>query len=183
MISNAVRPPPPATSRTASALLLALLVPLLACQTARRKLTEKVVEKAVENAGAEDVDIDSKSGKVTIKDKKGNVSTFGNNTKLPEGWPAELANYPGSTLHASFMSKAGGTISGSIKMQTAASASDVFSHYKSKLPGFEQVTETNINGMQTRTFRKDKRSVGVTYIADQKGASGKALVSLVVAKY
>lgn len=55
---------------------ISLLVPLTACDAITDKLTEVAVEEAIEaTTQAEDVDIDSETGKVSIKTKDGTLET------------------------------------------------------------------------------------------------------------
>ncbi len=149
-------------ARGSLVLLIVLLSALLACAKVKEKIAEKAAEQAVEKATGQDVDLED--GRVRVKDDKGNTAEFGAGTRLPDGWPSSLKPYPGSKLVASYAVRNNDRLSGSISMTTSDEAEKVLAHYAKALSDFKLKSEMNMNGMRTKVFQKDGRSVTVNVV-------------------
>lgn len=91
---------------TPSVLVVAASLSMLGCDTIKEKLGEKAAEALIKSQTGENVDIDTKDGKLSVKmtDEKGTV-TLGANTKLPDDFPKSVPVYPGAQVEASLAAK------------------------------------------------------------------------------
>jgi len=129
----------------------------------------KIAEKAIEKAAGGNVDLNLSEGGATVKDEKGGQTQIGENTKLPDGWPSELAVYPDVKLSMSTKTKNGDTNKNEFSILgeiTNGSIKDVYNWYKDKYSsGWEvttdQYTESNDGDVAYLNFKNDKYDVGV----------------------
>jgi len=164
-------------SRAALLLTTALVfVPTLACSKVKEKIAEKAAEKVLEKAtGADDVDLNSSSGGVTIKNAKGDVMQTGQGTKLPDGWPSDVPVYPGSTVISAVSSPK----TKLVHLQTKAEPDDVIQFYKGKLPG-EKTHEVSMGQGRGATFKDGDRTINVFVGGDDGKQAKGAPVELTV---
>ncbi len=93
----------------AGAAALALVTVLgTGCGKVANKVADKATEKAIDHATGGSVDVNSSDGGVSIRTKDGSA-TYGNGTKLPDGWPKDLPVPDGMELHSATSSKSSGT--------------------------------------------------------------------------
>jgi len=82
--------------------VLLLLVVAASCQQAARKAAEGTAERAIETASEGKVSADISGDTMKITDKEtGRESVVKTGQGMPEGWPASLPQYPGSTVVSS----------------------------------------------------------------------------------
>lgn len=137
-------------------------------QKASEKATEKVLEKAA--GGDANVDIDSKTGKVKIKDKNGDSSieydgegnmkikdkdgnstyTTGKGAKLPADWPEALALPKGFTVVSSANSTTDGNKTVLVTSMGSGDAPKVLAGLEKQLKsaGYEISSNSNASGDQ-----------------------------------
>jgi hypothetical protein len=139
------------------AVSLVSLASLTGCGKIKEKIAEKIAEKAIEKAtGAEDVDLNSSSGGVTIKNAEGEVFQSGKGTKVPADWPSDVPVYPGSTVFSAVSTPK----QKFVHLQTKDSPDTVVTFYKGKLAG-EKTHEMSMNETRAVTFKDGKRVTSV----------------------
>lgn len=129
----------------------------------------KIAEKAIEKAAGGDVDLNLSEGGVTVENEEGGQTQIGENAKLPDGWPSELAVYPDVKLSMSTKTKNGDTDKNEFSILgevTNGSIKDVYNWYKDKYgSGWEvttdQYTESSDGDIAYLNFTSDKYDVGV----------------------
>ncbi|MCE5329037.1 hypothetical protein LLG07_01690 [bacterium] len=129
----------------------------------------KIAEKAIEKAAGGNVDLDLDKNGVTVKDEEGGQTQIGENAKLPDGWPSELAVYPDVKLSMSTKTRNGDTNKNEFSILgefTNSSIKDVYKWYKNKYSsGWEvttdQYTESNDGDVAYLNFKGDKYDVVV----------------------
>lgn len=147
-----------------AALLVAALV--TGCG-ADEKVAEKAAERALSKDGA-DVDIDGE--KVTVKDKDGNVTSFGEGVELPADFPEEVPLPQGEYKVNSVLTQGDETT-----MMLAFEASDMTSleeHIKSGLTGAGYTVE---DGM--RIDQESGKQVHFTATSTEREVSIMLMVS------
>lgn len=152
------------TSLLAMLLLTGLAV--LSCN----KIAEKATEKAIEAASGEKVDVDTAGKKMTMTDKEtGQTSEVDMAAKsMPEGWPASLPQYPGSTIEMTQTHKLDAGTSLIVAMKTADSPDKVTSFYdeKATAAGFkQQSTMTAADNGQTM-YESADQMFGFLYVVE-----------------
>ena len=129
------------------------------CDKLQEKLAQRAADKVVENASGGEVNVDStKGGAVTVTDKKtGTVVQGGSAVKLPDGWPAAVPIYPGSTVRSA-VSSAGGK---NVTLATPDSAAKVTAFYKSR-PNLPVESEMNLGTQQIIALKHGSKTVAIT---------------------
>jgi hypothetical protein len=103
------------------------------------KLKEKMAEKAMEKATGGEVDIDSKTGQVRMKQKgadgKETEVQLGENTSIPADFPKAVPVYPGAKVIAAVsISQGEGHM---LTLTTNDSVTAVSDYYKKNMTGFK----------------------------------------------
>jgi len=158
----------------ASALLISLAVAASGCS----KIQEKMAEKAAEKATGGQVDIDSKSGQVKLKQKgpdgKESEVQLGEHSTIPADFPKSVPIYPGSkVLSTVSISQGEGHM---VTLNTKDSAQQVLDYYKKNLGSFKVDGELASGDTTILTLSNDQLSVSVT--AAKSSDDGTTLISL-----
>lgn len=105
-----------------------------------RKIEEKMTERAVEKATGGEVDIDSKTGQVKMKQKgpdgKETEVQLGGATQIPADFPKNVPIYPGAKVIAA-VSISQGEGGHMVTLTTPDSVAQVSDYYKKNLTGFK----------------------------------------------
>ncbi len=150
--------------------ILVILILSISALNGCAKIGTKIAEKAIEKATGENIDLNLNENGVNVKDEEGNQTQIGENAKLPDGWPTELAVYPDVKLSMSTKTKNGDTNKNEFSILgeiTNGSIKDVYNWYKDKYSsGWEvttdQYTESNDGDVAYLNFKSDKYDVIVT---------------------
>jgi len=113
--------------------ILALLTLLTACPRAAERAGERMAERMIERGTGADVDVSAGKDAVKIThEESGTETTIQRAGGMPEGWPAELPQYPGSTIEGSTtQSTEVGTVY-HVMLKAAASPDEVAAFYREK---------------------------------------------------
>lgn len=122
------------------------------------------------------------SGTVSVTGKDGNSVSFGNNAKLPEGFPTDVPLYKPSDLVASAKTKGN---SYTASLLTTDSVSQVNDFYASELPknGWQTSDGTaqfNFSSGTIATFTKGDQTLGVLVASDSYSSDKKTSITLTV---
>ncbi len=156
-------------------LLLTLLVLAAGCQQAAQKAAEGMAERAIEAQSGGKISADISGDTVTITDKETGgetlVQTGKGGQRMPEGWPAELPKYPGSTILSSTRQEADEGVAFHVMLHTSATAAEVADFYakKAKAAGFSQMNKTETPDGFSLYYDSETRGFAVTAIADDDG--------------
>ena len=127
-------------------LLTALVFSMTSCAKAVAKMAEKAIEKTIESSmGVENADIDLNEGGGKISSDKGEVA-FGDNVKVPEGWPSSVPIYPDIKVIYSSKSKDDNNKDNFaiLAEATKGTVKEIYEWHKSKMSGWE--TESDYFG-------------------------------------
>jgi len=147
------------------------------------KVEEKAAEKAAEKATGGQVDIDSKTGQVKMKQKgadgKETEVQLGQNTTVPADFPKNVPVYPGAKLMAS-VSISQGENGHMLTLSTKDPVSAVLDYYKKNLAGFK--VEGELGGTDTTilTMSSDTQTVSVT--ASKSSSDDSTMIQLTASK-
>lgn len=163
-------------------LIYAALVLLLAftfgCKKAAETASERLAEKMIEQSSGGKVDVDLKDGGTTIVDKEtGNTMTVdAKGGKMPEGWPTNIPQYPGSNVTQSSVTDTEKGKSLSIILETQDAVEQVNEYYGKELKGagFKKTTEMTKEGGVTVFYQSDKNVLTMTIFKE----NAKTLVSM-----
>ncbi|MBI1182074.1 MAG: hypothetical protein GC201_16135 [Alphaproteobacteria bacterium] len=149
-------------------LLLPLLIafmPLAGCGDSE-DATEKRLEKYARQHGADvDVDYSQEHGvkSVTMKGEDGETKTaFGENVGLPDGFPGDIAVYPGLKIFTSSTMPNGFLVQG--HTGDGVDAVGVFFRDRMTGAGWSLAEQTESPGMHSYSFRKDGRTATVVLV-------------------
>ncbi len=119
--------------------------------------SEKVIESAME-ANGQDADVTVNAGNMQIKTDKEDIS-FGEGTKLPDGWPDDVPLYEGVTLLTAMKMAEGFTIQG----MTKDSVEKITEFYKGELlkKGWTEDSITTQPQLAMMNYSKEKRALAV----------------------
>jgi len=147
--------------RKAVLLAAALSLPLGGC----RKIQEKMAEKAAEKATGGEVDIDSKTGQVRMKQKgadgKETEVQLGQNSTIPADFPKAVPIYPGAKVIAA-VSISQGEGGHMVTLTTDDSVSQVSDYYKKNLTGFKVDGEMSAGDTTILTMSSSELTVSVS---------------------
>ena len=176
---------------------LAVVVCLLgaACNKVAEKASEAAAEQAIEAASGGQVDVDYSGDTMKVTDKETGVTTevtgdgesgswtmtdpeTGETTEvkaetgtMPEGWPASLPQYPGSTIEMSQVmdSPDGRMLMVSLKCADATDMVTAFYADKAAAAGFKEMGNFSTpEGGQTM-YESDTQALTVHYSPDEGG--------------
>lgn len=127
---------------------LALVIVLafaFGCKKAAETASENLAEKMIEQSSGGKVGVDLKDGGATIVDKEtGSTTTVdAKGGKMPEGWPKNIPQYPGSKVAQSSATDTEKGKSFSIILETQDAVDTVNEYYAKelKVAGFKKSTE------------------------------------------
>jgi hypothetical protein len=148
-----------------------------------RKSEEKMAEKAVEKATGGQVEIDSKTGQVKMKQKgadgKETEVQLGQNSTLPADFPKNVPIYPGAKIMAS-VSISRGENGHMITLSTKDGVTAVLDFYKKNLPGFKVEGELSADDTTILTMSSDTQTVSVT--ASKSSGDDSTMIQLTTTK-
>jgi DNA-binding NarL/FixJ family response regulator len=150
--------------------LAAMAVMVFGCQ----KAAEKAAEKMIEAQSGGKVSADISGGKVTVTDKEtGAESVVGTGAKMPEGWPASMPQYPGSTVMQSVTQDAPEGKMLHVMMTTQDSPKAVLDFYKekAKAAGYKVMTESSLPEGGMIVFEGASESVHVNAMTAENGCN------------
>jgi hypothetical protein len=144
---------------------------------------EKAAEKAAEKATGGQVDIDSKTGQVNMKQKgpdgKETEVQLGQNTTLPADFPKSVPVYPGAKIMAS-VSISQGENGHMLTLSTQDSVGAVLEFYKKNLSGFK--VDGELGGADTTILTMSSDSMTVSVTASKSSADGSTMIQLTASK-
>lgn len=118
------------------------------------KIREKLMGKAVEEGSSGQVNISS--GGVTVTTPTGTIQAA-TGAKLPDGWPSNVPQYPGSNI----VSAMGTPVGKTIVLNTSDSPSKVHDYYKGEIK-MKLLTDVEANGSRVMNFHEGTKTVGIT---------------------
>jgi len=152
--------------------VLLLLVLAASCQQAARKSAESAAERAVETAsgGKVSADINGETVKITEKET-GRESVVKTGQGMPEGWPASLPQYPGSTVVSSVATDTPEGKAFQVMLHTTDTSEAVAKFYlqKAEAAGFKKQTEVTRPEGSMMMFESSDRSFMVNVVAAEGG--------------
>jgi hypothetical protein len=160
--------------KAACVIVVSLGLGLGACS----KIEEKMAEKAAEKATGGQVDIDSKTGKVKLKQKgpdgKESEVQLGEGSSVPADFPKAVPIYPGAKVMSAVTVSQGE--SHVVTLNTKDSTQQVLDFYKKNLASFK--TDGELTGGDTTMLNvsNDQLTVGVT--ATKSSDDGTTLINL-----
>ena len=153
-------------------LLLALLILAAGCQQAAQKAAEGMAERAIEAQSDGKVSADISGDTMTITDAEtGEETIVKTGQGMPEGWPASLPQYPGSTVESSLSSETPEGRSSSVYLQTSDPPRKVADFYvgKAEAAGYKKQTEMETPEGITLMFEGADKAFIVSAITSDSG--------------
>jgi hypothetical protein len=151
--------------------LVLLLAFTFGCKKAAQTASETIAEKAIEQGSGGKVDVDLKNGGATITDKEtGNTTTVdAKGGKMPEGWPKNIPQYPGSKVTQSSATDTEKGKSFSIILETQDAVDKVNEYYAKELKGagFKKSTEMTRDDGVTVFYQSEKEVLTMTIFTDK----------------
>lgn len=150
--------------------LAAVAVLVCGCQQA----AEKAAEKAIEAQSGGQVSADISGSKVTVTDREtGTETVMGAGAKMPEGWPASMPQYPGSTVMQSMSQNAEEGKVLHVMMSTQDSPKAVLDFYKEKAAaaGYKVMTESSLPEGGMIVFEGANEAVHVNAMTAEDGCN------------
>jgi len=147
-------------------------------QSVQNKIGEKVTEGIVNQATGGKVNINSQGQQVTYTDNKtGATSAFGEDVKLPDGFPKDAYIYPGTKITGVTLSKENG-VSASVILTTSDASKAVADWYAktAKDNGYTEASSFTVNGMESRSYTKGNATITMNATPD----TDKGTTSIVV---
>ena len=160
---------------------LALVIVLafaFGCKKATESASESLAEKMVEQSSGGKVDLDLKDGGATITDKEtGNTTTLdAKGGKMPEGWPKNIPQYPGSKVTQSSATDTEKGKAFSLILDTPDPMEKVNEYYAKELKGagFKKSTEMTREDGITAFYESAKDVLTITIFKEKD----KTLISI-----
>lgn len=155
-----------------------VLVALALATGGCRKIEEKMAEKAAEKATGGEVDIDSKSGQVKLKQKgpdgKETEVQLGAGSSVPADFPKAVPIYPGAkVISAVTISQGEGHM---VMLNTSDSTQQVLEYYKKNLSGFK--VDGELAGGDTTILTMSNAELTVSVSATKSSDDGTTLINL-----
>lgn len=126
------------------------------------------------------VNQDGKSGSINIKTDEGQGTiNYGENAKLPAGFPTDVAIYkPSTTVHATKTSDKQYTAG----LRTNSSVSDVSTYYRDELTkqGWQNTHESSYADGSIMNFKKDNRTLTLSISTQKSEPTEKTYISISV---
>ncbi len=157
--------------RTILILVMATMAALtLGCQQAAEKAAEKAIAEQSGGRIAADISGDS----VTLTDKETGAETvLGKDAKMPEGWPASIPQYPGSTVMESVTQDGPDGKVMHVMMTTPDSFEAVLDFYREKVKaaGYKVLAESSVPDGGMVMFEGENGTVHVNAMAGDEGCN------------
>lgn len=155
-----------------------VLVALALATGGCRKIEEKMAEKAAEKATGGEVDIDSKSGQVKLKQKgpdgKETEVQLGAGSSVPADFPKAVPIYPGAkVISAVTISQGEGHM---VMLNTSDSTQQVLEYYKKNLSSFK--VDGELAGGDTTILTMSNAELTVSVSATKSSDDGTTLINL-----
>ena len=142
------------------------------------KIQEKLAEKAAEKATGGEVDIDSKTGRVKLKQKgpdgKESEVQLGEGSTVPGDFPKAVPIYPGAKVMSAVTVSQGE--SHVVTLSTKDSTQQVLDYYKKNLAGFK--TEGELAAGDTTILTMSTAQLTVSVTATKSSDDGSTLINL-----
>jgi len=145
-----------------------------------QKMGQTAAETAVNQASGGKVSLDASKGQVVVKDSQtGDLMAFGENVKLPDGFPADAPIYTGAKIVSVTISKQVDK-GDSLTLKSDDAVSKVASWYTDHLKsaGFTEDVSTSAGGTEIRSYKKNTIKIALT-ISTQGDANKGSLVTLI----
>ncbi|MBI3200534.1 MAG: hypothetical protein HYZ29_03255 [Myxococcales bacterium] len=160
--------------KAACVVLVSLSLGVGACS----KIEEKMAEKAAEKATGGQVDIDSKTGKVRLKQKgpdgKESEVQLGEGSSVPADFPKAVPIYPGAKVMSAVTVSQGE--SHVVTLSTKDSTQQVLDYYKKSFSAFK--TDGELTGGDTTMLNVSNDSLTVGLTATKSSDDGTTLINL-----
>ncbi len=161
--------------------LVLLLAFTVGCWKAAQTASENLAEKLIEQGSGGRVGVDFKNGGATITDKEtGNKTTVDAiGGKMPEGWPENIPQYPGSKVTQSSATDTEKGKAFSLILETQDAVEKVNEYYAKELKGsgFKKTTELTKEDGVTVFYQSNKDVLTMTIFKE----NGKTLLSMSLA--
>ena len=148
------------------------------CKKAAETASEGLAEKMIEQSSGGKVDVDLKDSSATIVDKEtGSTTTVdAKGGKMPEGWPKNIPQYPGSKVTQSSSTDTEKGKSFSLIIETQDAVEKVNEYYAKELKGagFKKTTEMSKEDGVTVFYQSEKDVLTMTIFKE----NGKTLLSI-----
>jgi len=145
-----------------------------------QKIGEKVAEGILEKTTGGKVDIKDGGEQVTFKDNKtGTVSAYGEDVKLPDGFPKSVPMYPGAKISGVTLNQE--KEQSAWVMYTAGDdVKKVVDWYgqQTKDAGWKEDSSLSMGTIETRSYSKDKEKISLTVSPNDDESKGKTTVIL-----
>ncbi|MBE7485585.1 MAG: hypothetical protein HS104_37150 [Polyangiaceae bacterium] len=143
-----------------------------------RKIEEKMAEKAAEKATGGEVNIDSKTGQVKLKQKgpdgKETEVQLGTGSSVPADFPKAVPIYPGAkVISAVTISQGEGHM---VMLNSSDSTQQVLEYYKKNLSGFK--VDGELAGGDTTILNMSNAELTVSVSATKSSDDGTTLINL-----
>ncbi|MBK9001983.1 MAG: hypothetical protein IPM35_40175 [Myxococcales bacterium] len=143
-----------------------------------RKIEEKMAEKAAEKATGGEVNIDSKTGQVKLKQKgpdgKETEVQLGTGSSVPADFPKAVPIYPGAkVISAVTISQGEGHM---VMLNSSDSTQQVLEYYKKNLSGFK--VDGELAGGDTTILTMSNAELTVSVSATKSSDDGTTLINL-----
>lgn len=156
--------------------LISTAVFLTSCgKKAKEEAASRAIEKAIEKQTGGKAKVDLSKGKVTIKDKEGELTMAqGGGADLPEGFPKDVLAYKGAQVMLAVKQ----ANSMSVVLETKDDLKTVEEAYKTsmKAQGWEEETAMTMPEGVMHHYKKANRKASVTINKDP----GKSRITLIV---
>lgn len=138
-----------------------------------QKIGDTVAEKILESGSGGKVDVNSEDGSFSFKDSKtGESVSFGENVKIPDGFPSDVPRYDGSQASVASLAKDGkqATLVVTIKNVELAKLAE---WYESQIlaKGYEKDTNTVLFDSMFNSYKKGNVTMTVVLLGE-KGDDG-----------
>jgi pentose-5-phosphate-3-epimerase len=147
------------------------------------KIKEKMAEKAAEKATGGEVDIDSKTGQVRMKQKgpdgKETEVQLGKNTSIPADFPKAVPIYPGAKVIAA-VSISQGEGGHMVTLTTDDSVEQVSEYYKKNLTGFK--VDGQMSAGDTTILTMSSAELTVSVSATKSSTENNTAIQLTASK-
>jgi hypothetical protein len=155
-----------------------VLLSLSLATTGCRKLEERMAEKAAEKATGGEVNIDSKTGQVKLKQKgpdgKETEVQLGTGSSVPADFPKVVPIYPGAQVMSAVTISQGE--SHMITLSTKDSTQQVLEYYKKNLGTFK--VDGELGGGDTTILSLSNEQLTVSVTATKSSDDGSTLINL-----
>lgn len=141
-----------------------------------QKIGEKVAEGILEKTTGGKVDIKDGGDQVTFKDNKtGTISAYGEDVKLPDGFPKQIPMYAGAKISGVTLNQEkeqSAWVMYSVK-DDVKTVTDWYAK-QTKDAGWKEDSSMTLGELETRTYSKDKEKISLSVSANDDAEKGKS---------